>query len=145
MDSSEYFFSHFSSHSWGISIMKLTGLALLFKWENLQKLKYCHMNQVSGTSPPAWWPLKIGYPHTPCKLLMDRWLDGCMDLTKISGHWTAHADMLISHLPSPVRVRPTMERYLSGTRSISARRETAASSDTEKLRRDRFLKRGTTR
>ncbi len=29
------FFSYFVSHSWGISMMKITGLSHLFKWENL--------------------------------------------------------------------------------------------------------------
>ncbi len=29
------FFSYFVSHSWGIPIMKITGLSHLFKWENL--------------------------------------------------------------------------------------------------------------
>ncbi len=29
------FFSYFVSHSWGIPMMKMTGLSHLFKWENL--------------------------------------------------------------------------------------------------------------
>ncbi len=29
------FFSYFVSHSWGIPMMKITGLSHLFKWENL--------------------------------------------------------------------------------------------------------------
>ncbi len=29
------FFSYFVSHSWGITMMKITGLSHLFKWENL--------------------------------------------------------------------------------------------------------------
>ncbi len=29
------FFSYFVSHSWGIPVMKMTGLSHLFKWENL--------------------------------------------------------------------------------------------------------------
>ncbi len=30
-----HFFSYFVSHSWGIPMMKMTGLSHLFKWENL--------------------------------------------------------------------------------------------------------------
>ncbi len=32
---SGFFFSYFVSHSWGIPMMKITGLSHLFKWENL--------------------------------------------------------------------------------------------------------------
>ncbi len=38
------FFSYFVSHSWGIPMMKITGLSHLFKWENLHNwwlTKYC--------------------------------------------------------------------------------------------------------
>ncbi len=31
----KYLFSYFVSHSWGIPMMKITGLSHLFKWENL--------------------------------------------------------------------------------------------------------------
>ncbi len=34
-DFSGFFFSYFVSHSWGIPMMKITGLSHLFKWENL--------------------------------------------------------------------------------------------------------------
>ncbi len=34
-NSIEFFFSYFVSHSWGIPMMKITGLSHLFKWENL--------------------------------------------------------------------------------------------------------------
>ncbi len=34
------FFSYFVSHSWGIPMMKITGLSHLFKWENWWLTKY---------------------------------------------------------------------------------------------------------
>ena len=37
---SGYFFFNFVSHSWGIPMMKITGLSHLFKWENWWLTKY---------------------------------------------------------------------------------------------------------
>ncbi len=64
------FFSYFVSHSWGIPMMKITGLSHLFKWENLHnwwltkyffaplyiQLEHCDKcNLMNYSCPSAWW------------------------------------------------------------------------------------------
>ncbi len=53
------FFSYFVSHSWGIPMMKITGLSHLFKWENLHN----------------WWLTK--YFFAPLYIFVFLWLSVC--------------------------------------------------------------------
>jgi len=50
-----------------------------------------------------------------------------------------------THLPSPVRVRPSTERMVSGMPSDTTRKPTSASSDIERFWKDKYLKSYTTR
>ncbi len=62
------FFSYFVSHSWGIPMMKITGLSHLFKWENLHN----------------WWLTK--YFFAPLYLTYGKiWL--ILYIRKTSGFW----------------------------------------------------------
>ncbi len=60
------FFSYFVSHSWGIPMMKITGLSHLFKWENLHN----------------WWLTK--YFFAPLYILLISWTCACHDSSDIS-------------------------------------------------------------
>lgn len=51
-----------------------------------------------------------------------------------------HVDVLVSYLPSPVNVTPSMKTDVTGTPSNATRRLTMASSDTKRLLKDIFLK-----
>ncbi len=96
------FFSYFVSHSWGIPMMKITGLSHLFKWENLHN----------------WWLTK--YFFAP---LYNNWFPA-NGLLKMNGHSKCMAStvklgnwFVIIHQPETIitYITDTAGLFLSST------------------------------